>query len=200
MYTYETPSYANSGGTGDRTALITVSENIGFIYPSGSSASYLVNGIDPDAKQYLPDTAAVAGKYIQFVFGDLQLITEATWYQSFSNDSHGVWKWQGSILGSIWVDIGTSFTLGGAIGASVQTSLSGNATGYKYYRLLGVSGYTNTNPYINEITFKIAPGITIAAGSVTSTVPSTVGSYIVCIGKAITTEILDIEISQPIRL
>jgi hypothetical protein len=146
------PSYANPGGTGDRTASITVTDSGGYW---AGTISKLVNGINPDNDQYM-GAVAVAGRYLRFDFGagKSKLITEVKWYQD-TTDAHGTWQWQGSDNGSDWTDIGSSFTLGGAT-TQTQTSMSGNASGYRYYQPLGVSGNASANPYINEIEFKIA--------------------------------------------
>lgn len=145
---YEAPAYANTGGTGDRTAIITVSETL-----AGTGASsLLVNGLFANTKFWNNQTAA--GKVVKFDFGAAKLITEAKWYQNAAQ-SQGVWKWQGSTNDSVWVDIGTSFTLGASAATETLTELSGNTTGYRYYRLLGVSGNASNATYQREIEFKI---------------------------------------------
>lgn len=55
---------------------------------------------------------------------------------------------------SVWTDIGSTFTLGGATTQTI-TTLSGNTTGYRAYQLTGVSGTANSGPYIHEFEFKI---------------------------------------------
>lgn len=151
--------YTNEGGTGDRTASVIVSV-------SGSSLttdtpSNLVDGAfgnnANDSIAFVPGAAA-SGKWIQFDFGlgAQRIITEAKWYQG-NTSTHGTWKWQGSNDANTWVDIGADFTLGGAT-TQVQTSLSSNSNGYRFYRLLGVSGNVSGSPWIEEIEFKIFAG------------------------------------------
>jgi hypothetical protein len=146
-----TTSYTNPCGSGDRWGLVTVTSDLPFALPSLYN---LLRAGNVDG-QYFSSSVAVSGKYIKLQFTEPVLIDEATWYQSAGAYSHGVWKWQGSNDGSSWTDIGSSFTFGGA-DVQVQTSLNGNTTKYSYYRLLGVSGNTNANPWLYKITFKIA--------------------------------------------
>lgn len=70
---------------------------------------------------------------------------EAKWYQSAA-DTHGNWKWQGSNDNSSYNDIGSSFTLGSASVGQILTTLTGNQTAYRYYRLTKVSASTNEGP------------------------------------------------------
>lgn len=151
-------SYANAGGTGDRHTLITVTGTVVWVVYGPAAPEHLVNGVtntnDYDAFGSNPN---ITGIYIQFDFlaGNQKIINEAKWYQTSAVYSHGTWKWQGSNDGSSFTDIGTSFTLGGALVQTI-TNISGNSTAYRYYRLTGVSGATNANPYICEVEFKIA--------------------------------------------
>ncbi len=188
----ETLSYANPGGTGDRTVMITVTGDI----PHGGAFSSLVNGAGTDLWCYDP----VAGKYIRFDFGAgvKKRITEAKWYQDNAN-THGTWKWQGSQDASAWTDIGVGFTLGGSM-TQTLTELSGNAGGYRYYQLLGVSGTANIATYMSEIEFKLDDYVAKTPGEITLTPPSTVGEYITRVGVAVTEHQLDIEIADPILL
>lgn len=148
-----TTSYANSGGTGGRTGIITTSTSMALY--GGSVISNLVNGsFTANASNAIAftTTGAVSGEYIRFDFGSGKVIDEAKWYQDASN-THGTWKWQGSNDASSWTDIGTTFTLGGT--TQTITELSGNITAYRYYQLLGVSGNRSPTPWITEIEFKI---------------------------------------------
>ncbi|MBX3514759.1 MAG: hypothetical protein KF750_14335 [Xanthobacteraceae bacterium] len=154
-------SYANTGGTGDRTASITITTNASLV--NGTINSLIDGGFGAN---YSDSTAfssqSVAGLYIKFQFSTAKCITEAKWYQNSGTQSHGTWKWQGSNDDSAWVDIGSSFTLGG-VATQTQSELTGNTAAYLYYRLLGVSGSTNTTPYLTEIEFKIGSAPTLNA-------------------------------------
>jgi trimeric autotransporter adhesin len=143
-------SYSNPGGTGNRTAAITVTSDIVL----GTPLSALVDGSTSTNINYFSG-AAVAGKYIMFDFGasSAKVINEVKYYQS-NTYSHGTWEWQGSNNGSTWDNIGTNFTLGGVLTQTI-TSLSGNTSPYRYYRLLGISGTSSASPYAREFEFKI---------------------------------------------
>lgn len=142
------PSYANPGGTGNRSGLITIlqaSTNV-FVSPS-----ILIDGSTSGAGSYLNGTPD--GEWIRFDFGTSKVIDEAKFYQS-SSATHGAWKWQGSADASSWSDVSTSFTLGGSTTQTI-TELSGNTTGYRYYRMIKESGSTNSGPWTYEFEFQI---------------------------------------------
>jgi hypothetical protein len=146
-------SYANTGGTGNRTGIISVSATIGT--DTGAIAN-LVDGSYAAASTNAwaaANGASVAGTYIRFDFGSAVVINEAKWYQNAAVGL-GTWKWQGSNDASTWTDIGTSFTLGGAT-TQTQTSLNANVTSYRFYQLLGVSGTSANTAWNTEIEFKI---------------------------------------------
>jgi hypothetical protein len=146
-------SYANAGGTGNRTSIITVTYNPVGIGGAGGTA--LINGNTADSSSWFNSLT-----FLQFEFsGFKKIIDEAKFYQS-NTTSHGVWKWQGSNDGSAWTDIGGTFTLGG-VATQTFTTLAGNTTEYKFYRILKVSGATSTSPYTYEFEFKIENGTAI---------------------------------------
>lgn len=172
--TYVAPAYANTYGSGDRTATITLTGTVGV---NSGSLSNLIDGVEAgnttDAMTIT--SAAVAGLYFQFQFPVAVNITETTWVQS-ATTSLGTWKWRGSTDGTNWTDIGSSFTLGGAT-SQVQTQLAANTAFYTYYQLIGVSGNGSTTPWLEEIKFKIAGAaqdITLKPTAVTAgSAPST---------------------------
>lgn len=143
-----TPSYANVLGTGDRRGYITISSN----HPSlVGTLSNLLDGAQAD--NFYWSATSISGVYVRFAFTSRVQITEAKWYQNIGI-SHGTWKWQGSNDASTWVDIGSSFTLGGSA-TQTLTELSGNPNRYKYYQMLGVSGTGSSSPWLREIEFKV---------------------------------------------
>ena len=165
------PSYANAGGTGNRTASIAVA--VSGISVDGGAASNLVNGstsVDTSGSWYTNTNVAAAGATIRFDFGvgASKVITEAKWYQNTAAVSHGAWKWQGSNDASVWTDIGASFTLGGAT-VQTQTALSANIAGYRYYQLLGVSGTFSNAAFNEEVEFKIDNYAVSTTGNLTVT-------------------------------
>lgn len=150
----ETPDYGNDGGTGDRTSMITVSTSA--IVASGIAANLVDGATGSTTSDSLKFSASdVADHYLLFDFapGAGRLITEATWKQS-TTATHGTWQWQGSNDATTWVDIGAAFTLGGAT-SQTQTELASNDRGYRYYRLLGVSGTASATPWIQEVEFEL---------------------------------------------
>jgi hypothetical protein len=98
---------------------------------------------------------AADGQWIRFDFGSGKIINEFKFYQS-SAVAQGTWKVQGSNDNSAWTDIGPTFTLGGGTDPAVITAISSNATSYRYYRIIKVSGSTNAGPYTREFEFKIS--------------------------------------------
>lgn len=152
-----TPSYANLGGTGDRTVAtgngsIVVTDNS---IPSIGDSSKWVNGVIAPEGNFFNSGALPVGRWFQFDFGSGKsvLITEAKYYQETSV-TQGVWKWQYSDDTSSWTDVGSSFTLGGTTTQTI-TELSGNTTKHRYYRIITVSGNGNSGPWVYEFEFKI---------------------------------------------
>jgi len=147
-----TPSYANTGGTGDRRSIITITASGANVPTSGN----WINGDNSSNGQFFFGDAALTGaQWLQFDFGsgNTVLITEAKYYQQNAT-AEGTWKWQGSNDASSWTDLGGTFALGG-VATETITSLSGNTTKYRYYRMLGLSGSTSSNPWVYEMEFKI---------------------------------------------
>lgn len=166
--TYQTPSYTNVGGTGDRRSVIGVSVNPadasvwGTIVSSNNVANKThINGNTATSGGYMANNIAVAGAWYEFDFSTLAakvLITEARLHVTAAHVASGVFKWQG-YNGTTWEDVGGTFTLGvTGVSGLVQTfdTLSGNTKGYSKYRILGVSGNSSWNMYYwSEFEFKI---------------------------------------------
>jgi hypothetical protein len=148
-------SYSNTGGQGDRTAIITVTRDVTYVW--WFAAGLIVDGSagrDNTHGIILGNGSAVSGKYIQFDFGvgASKLIDEMQWVQS-AGGAQGTWKVQGSNNGADWTDIGSDFTLGSTTTTTID--MSANIVGYRYYRLLGVSGNSNNGVFCDEANFKI---------------------------------------------
>lgn len=146
-------SYDNICGKGDRRSLISVSSSLNLWFSSDyDSVESLVNGslIDNDLVFKNGDGT---GHFIEFDFGEgsKKIIDQITYYQQDST-SHGTWKFQGSDDLIEYTDVGSSFTLGGS---DVQVISFDNVGGYRYYRLLCVSGNVSWNPFLYEIEFRI---------------------------------------------
>lgn len=146
------PSYANSGGTGDRRSIITATATIPI---SGTGlASRFVSG-DLTGNDTWWGSTSVGTNYFRFDFGSgaSKVVNEAKYYQQ-NTTNQATLKWQGSNDASSWTDIGTSFLLGG-VATQTITTLSANVTGYRYYQLVGVSGSMNGGPFAYQFEFKI---------------------------------------------
>lgn len=152
-------SYANPGGTGDRTASITVTTNASL----GSGAGTQQNLVDGAKANNTSDACWVnnsqgAAMYFKFDFGVgvAKLIQEAKWYQNGSSAQPGVWKWKGSNDDSGYTDLTTTFTLNGAGAGDPIGDLSANVLGYRYYKLEQTTNAGgNDTPWLWECEFKI---------------------------------------------
>lgn len=156
-------SYANAGGTGDRTASITVTSNV----LNSGTPSNLVDGASADNSTDSCDFFTNAnGAWILFDFGaaTYKVIDEITWYQS-TTATHGTWCVDGSVDGKDFDELKSSFTLGGSVGANVISFT--NTGGYRYYRLRQTiaSGNVSSSPWLREVEFKIAAGSAATLGN-----------------------------------
>ena len=146
--------YSNAGGSGDRQSSITVSTDISL---AGGSIAALVDGTTNSGG--CDFNGGQSGKHITFDFGAgaFKVIDEFKWYAGNSSN-HGTWLFQGSNDDTSYDDLGTPFTLNGpGGGGSVTYSVPAyNRQGYRYYRLLQISGTTSGSPSNWEIEFKIA--------------------------------------------
>lgn len=157
-------SYANAGGTGDRTATITTTSAPGDLFGAGNLAK-LING-DLTANDCWFNVRSSA--FMKFQFGSQKVIDTFRWKQSNGNP-HGVWKWFGSNDDISYDPLGNDFTLEGVSGGAFNeiTEPAGNTVGYLYYSMVQQSGGTGSGPFLYEIEFKIdapaAPSGTLAA-------------------------------------
>ena len=152
-FIYGNPTlYTNTGGQGDRHTIITVSYGgAHWGGPKHSDLTIMVDGIKTFQENYITGVD-VSGHYINFDFGvgASKIIDEARVYDEGVMQT---WKWQGSNNGTNYTDIGGSFVLGFGL-PFTMSSLNGNTTGYRHYRLTGVSG---VEPYNSlwEMEFRI---------------------------------------------
>jgi hypothetical protein len=148
--TYETPSYANAGGTGNRTLSITVTPSAALNGTGNILAGkqLMVNGNKTDTIYAEPAGAVGATFTLSFLFGQKVIINEAKSYWDLTPlATHGTWKWQLDVNNDgTWVDVGANFTLGGSA-TQTMTTLSANTTPALAYRIIGVSGNVNTGGY-----------------------------------------------------
>jgi hypothetical protein len=148
----DTPAWTGMGGRGFRTDIIELFfENVGL---GATSRSVVIDGgrtgnvVDWDA-------SAVAGRYIQFNFPvSIQVLVDGVRLLQSTTAAQGDWKLQRSVDGTTWVDVGSSFTLGGALD-STGTVISDGVPA-RYWRLTTVSGSTSNSPWIHEIELRTA--------------------------------------------
>ncbi|QKC83269.1 hypothetical protein [Mesorhizobium sp. NZP2077] len=147
----EVPSYANSGGSGNRSSLITITTDATMAGSGGIAV--MIDGAQTDSAWF---ASGQSGKYVKFDFGagNYKAISEIKWYQD-SAVSQGSWVLDGSNDDANWVPISDSFTLGTSATTTIPVAYNAGK-GYRYYRLLQVSGTTSSSPYIREVEFKIA--------------------------------------------
>jgi hypothetical protein len=158
--TYESStSYSNTGGTGDRTASITVTDDSG-IFANGS-LSIFVNGADEDTN-YVPNGTGFITKSFTLDFGSVttKIIDEIRLKLASTNDQ-AAWQVSGSNDGSSFADLG-----GVAEFPRLTTSVISffNLTGYRYYRLTGASG-TVSQTFWRELEFRIDDGPAVGGGA-----------------------------------
>jgi len=186
--TFGTPAY----DTSDRSSTITLTSNLsagsGLYSTSGPIDDYFIDGSTgtaPGNRWGFENGANAANLYIRFQWATTQLITAWKWYSQGAS-SNGTWKWQGSDDGSTWTDVGSSFTLSVINGTTENTSaLGSNATGYKYYQLIGVSGTLSSSGNQVEIQFKQAAQTFNATGTLISDPQTASSSRTSCSGVII---------------
>lgn len=140
-------SYANTGGTGNRTSIITATTTLSW---SGTFTN-IINGNTTENNNWI-NGVAVSGTYIRFDFGSSKTIDEIKWYQDNAS-RQGIWKLQGSPDASSWTDIGNNFYLGSVATQSIYFPTS--STAYRYWQLIGISGNGSSTVYQREVEFKI---------------------------------------------
>jgi hypothetical protein len=141
-------SYSNVQGSGNRIPSVIATASAGLIH---GDVTHSVDGNIDQNDWYFNATSLSSSVWLQWDFGSAVVVDEARFYQQDSTPQ-GTWKWQGSNDASTWVDVGSSFALGGA---PIQTiaALNGNVIAYRYYRILGVSGSASDNPWLREFEF-----------------------------------------------
>ena len=165
-----TTSYAASAyDSGDRTGDITATQSSPD-WLNGEPPNNLVDGglsaNSTDAVMGAFNTAQITGKWMNFEWENRQIITEMTWWNNQTDTvAMGRWQWQGSNDGTNYTNIGaewewnnTSYTSDSGNYKKVYTELSANTTGYKHYRMLGVSGTVTNTSWWLELYFKTQNG------------------------------------------
>ena len=143
-------SYLNGGGVGYRQGAISFTSTI----TMNGNNQCIINGGPNNGCVYF---AGSSSGYMDFNFMLPIIVDEATWIQT-TTSSEGTWQWSGNSNSGCpssgsYVNIGSTFTLGGAL-SQVITTLHGNTTSYQCYRVTLTSGSTNNSPYIGPMFFR----------------------------------------------
>ena len=148
-----TPSYSNSGGTGNRTSIISA-------WAFGSPTFFRVGSPDQMVDGSFSNNAINSGDALNrglgFDFGSNRVITEVRFRSS--GGGFGNWVIQGSTDGTNW---SSDLCVPVTITDGSLFNLSANITAYRYYRMIGVSGYMVDSNYFWEVEFKISTGDSI---------------------------------------
>lgn len=152
-------SYANTGGTGNRTAIITVTSTLG----STGTLSTLVDGTTGSGTvAWITSDNTGFNRVFDFLVGNVKYITKVKIYKS-TTSSEGNFKWQGSQDNTNWFDISTATAWSGAATQEFTMDLmSGYPGGFRYFRQLGTGGTPAGNNTF-EYEFEIAAGSTTGA-------------------------------------
>ena len=175
--------------TGDRESqyTITLSGISGSDFASGDAGNWLNGSIttgSTNAWYWSSSGSNMNGNSFTFDLGsgNSKIYTGAKLYQDRrtgdgNTPSSGTWKWQGSNDNSSYTDLISSFTWIGDDGIPVGNASPNlytsepnwsNDTAYRYIRLIGISGATNTtNPWQMELEFKVKTVTASATGSFT---------------------------------
>lgn len=155
-------SYANVGGTGDRTAIITVTSNGAM--NSGTDSNFVDGDFSANSTGSRDFNSGATGNIVLIDFGvsTYRVIDEIKWYQD-GTQTHSTWVVEGSVDGDHFVELKSSFTLGGVAGAQVISFI--NTVGYRYYRLSQThdSSGVSSSPWNEEMEYKIASVLTPAS-------------------------------------
>lgn len=149
---YETPSYANVGGTGDRTAIIIITATIGLMNDDQQSTwNALING-NMTGQVWFNSGLDAAGKQIKLDFGHLVVCDKIRWTQDIIA-SQGTWVVRSSPDNNTYTAISSNAALGSS--ASQEIACPGGSTPFRYLALDGVSGTTSSAAYTIELEISI---------------------------------------------
>lgn len=151
-------SYSNTGGQGDRTSFIS---STGTMTP-GSGAGTIQNLFDGatgnnDANSVWVNHANWSSGHFTFDFTGAFYIDEVTIDMFAAYTGNPTFKFEGSTDNTNWVDLCASFTLNTSLQV-VTLNLNLIPEGYRYMRFTNTGTLPTNDPYIEEMTFKIAPG------------------------------------------
>lgn len=144
-------SYANTGGTGNRTGIITISHVL--LTPGGAANfQFLIDGSQANTG-YWGGFSGSGNEWLKIDLGTAKCIDAFKWYQSGAT-AQGTWRWEGSNDDSSYTQCGSDIALNGTTSGTEFTFAHSN--GYRYYRLRFMSGTSSSGPYLREWEFKIS--------------------------------------------
>ncbi|TAN76891.1 MAG: discoidin domain-containing protein [Magnetospirillum sp.] len=166
-------SYANTGGSGSRTGIITVTSGSTGSAWQASPTSAMVDG-NTGTNDGWPNYTNALGNWVTFDFGAgaAKFFTEFKLYRQTTNAaSTDTWKFQGSNDNSNWSDITSAFSLGNS--SPLTVAATGNYGPWRYVRLVCVVA-GSTNDFMYEVEFKIGttagsvPNMTLVSSALSS--------------------------------
>lgn len=166
-------SYANPGGTGDRSAFWTVTTNI---VPGSGAVDKLVNGNTTadlsNGFKFNSASERLLWFKVTAADGFAYIIDAFKWYADASND-HDDWLVAGTNNDLDYVEMGTVTLAGGAnVGSPVEFTWTNSNKAFKSYIVWQKPGsLPSTTPWNVEIEFKISTAYTAYAS------PTNVPSY-----------------------
>lgn len=152
--TSSSTSYGNTGGTGARSGVITISTTIGL---TGGAIGDLIDGSQSNSA-YFNNSVTTGTITFDFGSGNAKYIDEVKWYQDIAA-ANGTYVLEGSNDGSSWTTAATGSLATGSSATVTATFTWTTPTLYRYYRLRQISGSTSGSPYVREIEFKIATAL-----------------------------------------
>lgn len=146
-------SYANSGGTGDRTSIITFTSSK---VPTVGALNDGIDGVTTPASGFTFSDTNRVGADFTFDFGSPKVIDEFKWYHEvFAGRTDGVYSWQGSNDDISYDDIKTNILFDTEPASPLIETVT-NATPYRYYRLFGTTNAITNSIKTDEFEFKIS--------------------------------------------
>lgn len=153
-----TTAYSGSYSSGNRTSLITATQNS---TPGNGTIAELINGISGTSAGIWWSTANTSGLEIKFDFGSSpQFITEVTIALQSGFTWGGTWEWLVSHDDVTYYVVMPTTSFSTAT-TQICTLAPFDPSGYRYYKLKNITLATS-NPWVEEMTFKTASGNPLA--------------------------------------
>lgn len=150
-FTAASTSYANTGGTGNRTGTITATTTISVT----GTFTNIIDGAFADNMFF----GNVTGGEMKFDLGSAKVIDAFKLYQDVvvnaDGRGHREWICRGSNDDSTYTDLGGYFILdGNSTGLEFQQLRNKNS--YRYYKFIHLDGSTSNHPFLRELEFRIS--------------------------------------------